>query len=48
MEYPVGTTSFGSFPGVVAKAKCFSALTLLANRVENRQRKKNTERMCDH
>jgi hypothetical protein len=48
MEYSVGTTSFGSFPGVVAKAKGFSALTLLANAMENKQSNKDTGRMRDH
>src|SRR5437762_13584126 len=42
MEYSVGTTSFGSFPGVLANSKGFSAWMVERSMIKNRLAKKRS------
>jgi hypothetical protein len=46
MEYSVGTTCFGSFPGVLSKLNGFSAVTVTGKLMENKPtRKRSRERI---
>ena len=46
MEYSVGTTCFGSFPGVLSKLNGFSAVMVAGKLMENKPtRKRSRERI---